>query len=815
MASSVLTKIWRDLAGCKGRTALTIFGLCIGFWGIGSAAVAWLVLSEDLTSNFRQTNPPAIAMTIDGPGAIDVNRIGAVEGAREIENRPQLSGRIMYASDRWFRLVLWVVEDFSDMRVGTIFPEDAALPPPPGAMVVERDGLPTLNFLRQREQSRAVGPSRPVLDADPAFPRIEDSPVPVRLTGGIDVMADIAGTVFDPRQAPSRMELAVYAYATRDTVTQWGADIPDRLLVTPAPGYEDDAAIRDIAARLEARLAELGYVAIETRYPSHTKHVHQFQMNSMLWLLSAVGLLALLMSVVLVVNLITGILTKQVRQLGILKAIGASTQKVTLMHVTGMAAIGITAALIALPLAVRSGFIVSGGLAALLNFEVLTDALSLSAYLGFVLAAGLFPAIVALPTIRAWSSVPVTDALQHFGATSDQEYLRGIDRITLPFATEFRMGIRNAFRKPQRTLMTAATLGLGVLVFMIAMNTRTSLLYTAESEEQTRRFDVLVGFEEAVDASRVAWMTAFPIVEHAETWRIERATIISTRTARNDRLRLLRVPDGSDIMRPNLLAGRWLSRGQTGGVVINHRLQQIHPELVVGSPVQLDVNGQVFATDVVGVIKEFGPASLYVRDADYRSQLDDRDLRVNAGFIRLKEPTEENLAALTALLESNFDRTGVRIRGLQSGKIASRIIRGHLDSIVTTLLVLALLVLTVSALGMTSAISTNIVERGREIAVLRSIGGTPAAIRRILSSEAITIAVIGWTCALVLSTAVSKSMSDFFGTALVEYPFDFRYSPLGITSSLGIALLVAMLASIPPARFASRRSVIAAFQDES
>jgi putative ABC transport system permease protein len=189
------------------------------------------------------------------------------------------------------------------------------------------------------------------------------------------------------------------------------------------------------------------------------------------------------------------------------------------------------------------------------------------------------------------------------------------------------------------------------------------------------------------------------------------------------------------------------------------------------------VNGQELETTVVGVIKEFGQASLYIRDADYRARLDDRDQRINAGFVRLKEPTEKNLAALTALLESHFELAQVRIRGLQSGKIASRVIRGHLDSIVATLLVLALLVLSVSVLGMTSAVSTNIVERGRELGILRAIGGSPAAIRRILASEAITIAVIGWACALLLSAVVS------------------------------------MLASIAPARLANRQSVRAAVQN--
>ena len=813
MANSIGKKIWRDLTERKGRRLLTILGLCIGFWGVGNAAVAWLVLSKDLAGNFTRTNPPAIAMTIEGRGVVDVRRIGAIEGAQEIENRPQLSGRIQYAPDRWLALVLWVVEDFKDMRVGTVFAEDGTLPPPPGTMIVERDGLPLANVLKRREQSGSVGHNKLIVDPEAPFVRFEDAPIPVQLAGGVDVMAAISGTVFDPRQAPSRMEMAIYAYAERDTVAQWGAKITDRLLVTPAPGYENEAAIHDTAARLKARLAKLGYVTVETAYPSHTKHVHQFQMNSILWLISCVGILALLMSVVLVVDLIAGILTNQVRQIGVLKAIGASARQITLIYATEMMLVGAIAAAIAMPFSVRSGFVLSGWLAALLNFELLTEELPLSAYASFVIAASLFPVIAALPTVRHWARVSVTDALQHFGANPEQDKSLRIDRITAPLALDVRMGLRNAFRKPRRTLMTAATLGLGLLVFMVAMNTRSSLLYTAETEEAARRYDVLVGFEEPIDASRVAWMSAFPIVERAETWRIERANIISPNEALDEDVRLFRVPDDSDMMNPNVLSGHWFGAGQADGIVINLRLQQARPELVPGAPVLLAVNGRELATTVIGVIKEFGPASMYIRDADYRVQLNDQDQRVNAGFVRLKEPTEKNLATLTALLESHFELVQVRIRGLQSGKVASRVIRGHLDSIITTLLVLALLVLSVSVLGMTSAVSTNIVERGRELAILRAIGGTPAAIRRILFSEAVTIAVVGWVCALLLAATVSSTVSDFFGQALVEYPFDFRFSPLGVASSFALAVLLAVLASIVPAHVASRQSVRVALQN--
>jgi len=483
------------------------------------------------------------------------------------------------------------------------------------------------------------------------------------------------------------------------------------------------------------------------------------------------------------------------------------------MYAGAMWVIGFAAALLSLPFAIKSGFVVSRGLAALLNFELLTETLPVTARLGFVICASLFPVLAALPSVRRWSNVAVTDALQYFGANPEHDKALRIERLSVLLALNVRMGLRNAFRKPQRTLMTAATLGLGVLVFMIAMNTRTSLLYTAETEESARRYDVLVGFEEPIDASRVSWMAAFPIVERAETWSIERAGIVSPDTTKKETFRLFRVPDDSDMMSPNVLSGHWLSDGMSGGIVINHRLQQDFPELVPGAPVRLDVDGQPLDTTVIGVIKEFGPPTLYVRDADYRARMNDDDERVNAGFVRLKEPTEQNLATLTAMLESHFDLAQVRIRGLQSGKIASRVIRGHLDVIVATLLVLALFILSVSSLGMTSAVSTNVVERSRELGILRSIGGTPSAIRRILASEAVTIAVVGWACALLLSAFVSAPVSNYFGEALVEYPFDFRFSPLGAAMSFGIAVVLAVLASIAPARLVNRQSVSATIQN--
>lgn len=170
-------------------------------------------------------------------------------------------------------------------------------------------------------------------------------------------------------------------------------------------------------------------------------------------------------------------------------------------------------------------------------------------------------------------------------------------------------------------------------------------------------------------------------------------------------------------------------------------------------------------------------------------------------------PIERNLATLMLMLERRFDVEGINVTGITSAKIASRILRGHLDIIVVALLIVALLMLFVGSLGMASGISSSVVERTREIGILRAIGGKPGAIRAILSSEAMVMALIGWLAAALLAPTLSRFLTEYFGTALVEYPFDYRASFAGLYLGLAATLAIAALATIAPAMMAIRQSV--------
>ena len=803
MTKSILKKIWRDLAERKWRTLLTLLGQIIGLWGLASVIVAWAVLRNDMPENFQMTSPPAIVMETEGPGPLVVADLGSVEGVEYIENRPQIMTRVQVTPDELCPFPVWVIDDFANTNVAKVFHDSGPVTPPLGEIMIERDAVYLAWVKRRLRQLAVEGPEASRSD----LIRFENDTVQVKLRGGRTVAANIAGVVHDPAQAAAHMENVLYGYITRETADLWlDGDVTDRLIVRSAQGYETDDAVLETAARLIDRLAELGHSVLNTTFPSTTRAVHQFQVDSVLFLLGGVGLLGLLTSMVLVLNLINAILTSQIRQIGILKAIGASTSKVATIYLGSMVILGLIASLVAVPMALKSGYVMIDAMSFQMNYEVLTTEPPAFLILALGLIGVAFPVLAAFLPVRRWTRVSVTDALQHFGVNPKDESGAKVDKLLFPLSINVRMGIRNAFRKPQRTLLTAFTLGVGVLCFMVAMNTRSSLDYTATVEETQLRFDVVVSFEEPIDPLQVDWLDDFALVEAAETWKAKSANILDENGQALSRGVIYVVPEGSEMLVPIMTEGVWINEGRPG-LVVNHKVEFEHPDMTVGSNIALRVGNDVLELPIIGKFKEYGRSKFYVNDATFKSLVSSKVDRVNLAFVGLEDSNERNLAELMRSLEKHFAAEGIHVSGLTSAKVASRVLRNHIDIIMVALIMLALLMLSISSLGMASGISSSVVERTREIGILRAIGGKPRAIFSILSSEALVMALIGWLVALVLAQPLSRFLTEYFGTALVEYPFDYMGSLEAVLYSLAITIFLAALATVGPARMVSRQSV--------
>ncbi|MFL7794953.1 MAG: ABC transporter permease, partial [Anaerolineae bacterium] len=133
-------------------------------------------------------------------------------------------------------------------------------------------------------------------------------------------------------------------------------------------------------------------------------------------------------------------------------------------------------------------------------------------------------------------------------------------------------------------------------------------------------------------------------------------------------------------------------------------------------------------------------------------------------------------------------------------------VREQFTPILYLLLVMALLAATVGSIGLMGTMSINVVERTREIGVMRANGATSAAIAGIFVVEGVILGVLSWLLALPFSYPGGQLFSDLVGQTM-NLPFDYSYSLGGMVVWLAIVVALSALASLWPALRATRVSV--------
>ncbi len=134
-------------------------------------------------------------------------------------------------------------------------------------------------------------------------------------------------------------------------------------------------------------------------------------------------------------------------------------------------------------------------------------------------------------------------------------------------------------------------------------------------------------------------------------------------------------------------------------------------------------------------------------------------------------------------------------------------IEDHLLILATFLVLMSVLVLLVGGLGLASTMSINVLERTREIGVMRAIGASTGSILQTIVTEGTIIGGLSWVLALIISWPVSVFVSNTFGMTFFDAPLRFAVSLPGIFIWLAISICFAALASLYPAWSATQLTV--------
>ncbi|HET9555341.1 MAG TPA: FtsX-like permease family protein, partial [Anaeromyxobacteraceae bacterium] len=346
MASPRWAKLLADVRAERGRLAIMIAAIAVSLTGVGAVLGGYAILTREIAASYLGTRPAAA--TLELPGGADRALAEAVRrqpGVADAEPREVLVARARLGGE-WRKLLLFVVDDFGDVRLNRFRPVGGAWPPPDGTMLVERSALGML--------STEVGG------------RVE-----VKTPHGPQQAVAISGVVHDPSLAPAWQERCGYGYVSRATLAALGEPpVLGELRVAFTGEPRELREVEARAAEVAAWLAEQGHPVSELQVPPPGQHPHQRQMVTILVMMLSFATMALVLSAVLVANAMAALLARQVREIAILKTLGAGAGQVARLYAAFVGLAGAAAVAVAAPLGLLGARGLSASVARLLNFDL-------------------------------------------------------------------------------------------------------------------------------------------------------------------------------------------------------------------------------------------------------------------------------------------------------------------------------------------------------------------------------------------------------------------------------------------------------------
>jgi putative ABC transport system permease protein len=436
------------------------------------------------------------------------------------------------------------------------------------------------------------------------------------------------------------------------------------------------------------------------------------------------------------------------------------------------------------------------------------------------IGAGLITPLAAasLPIVRS-ARTTVREAIS---INNIDQFGRGLlDRILGQLqrgSTAFRYALRNMFRRKVRLALTLCALAVGGGIFITVLNTIASLQRTVNTDTAAYwQLDITVNFQSPYRLDRVVQAgLSTPGVTRAEGWSTQTSfrTYPDGHESRED-MALFGVPADSRFIRPTLLAGRWLRPDDTQALVVNVYVVKKEPDLHVGSKLVLKINERETTWQVVGIVTTqlIGFAEvrneLQIGYATYPalSRASGEVGKVDRIVLKLANPSDPFSEAVVAKLEADFTRRGYEVRSIETNAGLLRVVNRMIGILTALLSFAAVMFAAVGGLSLTSMMTLNVLERIREIGVLRAIGGSDQIIRAIILYEGAAVGLLSWLLGAIVAIPLSWIMNYALGMAFYAVPLQNSFPLYGPLIWLLLALTIALVASYVPAHNASRLSV--------
>ncbi len=780
-------KLMRDLWRSKGRTLLAVLSIFIGVFAVGMASGMNDLLPARMIGSYRETNPAHVYILLSGIVTDDdVNRLARLPGLTGVEGTRDLSARWRLTADAlWRDASMTMRGDYNRQQFNTTKLISGEWPTKDGIVVeqstvdyfhVPTSGTLTLLINQRERKFNIVGVARDINLQAPAF-------------GGnatFFISKDMAENVFGARG-----------------YTRLGAQVPS---------FSTQAANTAVDT-LKPQLEKIGAPIFFYRVVDPNTHPAQDTVNGITTILGVMAVLSLALGLFLVINTVNAIVAQQVPQIGMMKAIGGTTRQMLQLYLSGVVVYSLLALLIAVPL---------GALAArgLTNSLLPLMAIPLDPIFRFsppavtqqIIVGLLVPVLAALWPVFGGVRITVRAAISNYGigASFGKGLLdRLLSRLSfLPRAAS--LTIRNTFRRKGRVVLTEITLILAGVVFVMVLSSAESFTYTIHVLTESLGLKVLINFQQPLRSDEItAVIGAQPNVGKIEMQLFWPSTAFKTKDAeKGEDIFISAVRPESTLLKLPVVAGRWLLPDDEHAVVLNRdRADKL--DVTIGDKVWISLPGGTTKTEwtVVGTVFDLSnlqravyvPLPVYQREAGLVG-------RSTSAWVSTIPDDSATQLRVEGQLRDILNARGLRV-GSTDTQENERILNENKFSIITKmLLAMSALIAAVGAIGLAGTLSINVLERRREIGVMRAIGSSSLTIAGIFIGEGLLLGLIAWVIAIPLSVPVGQAFATVIGQ-VIQFSIIYQFSWNGALQWLIIIIVLSILGSVVPAIRATRVSV--------
>jgi putative ABC transport system permease protein len=512
-----------------------------------------------------------------------------------------------------------------------------------------------------------------------------------------------------------------------------------------------------------------------------------------------ITVLALLSALVLIANTMSTLVAEQTGEIGSMKAIGGRRRQIAGVYVRTAMLLGAVGTLAGIVLGIALSnvlvrYLGSTFFAIDVGFGVDWTILAIS-----VLVGVLGPALAALPAIRRATRVPLREALEASGSAvgtldAGDRWLRRIR--FLPRTAQ--IGLRNVGRRRRRSLATMAIVALAVGNLLAIMGLAAGITATTHAEWNDHGEDVKITSEggRGLDEAAAGIIGLTPGVATVEPMFVREARLAGEEG-------YVWAVQPRTMFRYHLADGRWYTAVERRArvAVVERNIARI-TGTHVGDRISVDTAAGPVDLRVIGIAtnqQENGTA-IFVPLTTMQ-----RVLRSSAGlsfWIRFTSHDHPFVDRTTTAIEDALSSSGYGI-GTEIEYVGEADNVAANRTITTSIAVLGFLIVAISMVGLANALTMSVIERTREIGILRTIGARGRDVRRIFAAESVALAAGGWLIGIPVGWALDH-MLVWLVKEEVNVVVPFTFPAWNVVAALAGTVLLALVITYLPIRRAVR-----------